>query len=159
MAPAGLPGSRYSASRRADTGAVLRSFRVSYSHSATTPATDAPATTAAPACRAERPWRRVIRMASWAGSMPPGRLTVCRRSVMTRISSNWAAENNNHQVRPWHGPLRDGSGPASEFGGRLVSQHWCDVDEFPCAPRGLLDPTIRWMGIAGLGAYWTFNAY
>ncbi len=23
----------------------------------------------------------------------------------------------------------------------------------------LLDPTIRWIGIAGLGAYWTFNAY
>ena len=22
----------------------------------------------------------------------------------------------------------------------------------------LLDPSIRWIGIAGLGAYWTFNA-
>ena len=23
----------------------------------------------------------------------------------------------------------------------------------------LLDPTIRWIGLAGYGAYWTFNAY
>ena len=23
----------------------------------------------------------------------------------------------------------------------------------------LLDPSIRWIGIAGMGSYWTFNAY
>ena len=28
----------------------------------------------------------------------------------------------------------------------------------PAHRAALLDPTIRWIGIAGLGAYWTFNA-
>ena len=29
----------------------------------------------------------------------------------------------------------------------------------PAHRAALLDPTIRAIGIAGLGAYWTFNAY
>jgi hypothetical protein len=29
----------------------------------------------------------------------------------------------------------------------------------PAHQAALLDPTIRWIGIAGMGAYWTFNAY
>jgi hypothetical protein len=29
----------------------------------------------------------------------------------------------------------------------------------PAHRAALLDPTIRWIGIAGMGAYWTFNAY
>ena len=28
----------------------------------------------------------------------------------------------------------------------------------PAHRAALLDPSIRWIGIAGLGAYWTFNA-
>jgi uncharacterized protein YkwD len=28
----------------------------------------------------------------------------------------------------------------------------------PAHRAALLDPTIRWIGIASLGAYWTFNA-
>jgi hypothetical protein len=29
----------------------------------------------------------------------------------------------------------------------------------PAHQAALLDPSIRWIGIAGMGAYWTFNAY
>jgi len=29
----------------------------------------------------------------------------------------------------------------------------------PAHRAALLDPTIQWIGIAGMGAYWTFNAY
>jgi uncharacterized protein YkwD len=29
----------------------------------------------------------------------------------------------------------------------------------PAHRAALLDPTITWIGIAGAGAWWTFNAY
>ena len=73
--------------------------------------------------------------------------------------SNWAAENNNHQAARGMGhfvmgPARRQNaamGPYSNIGSMWMNS--------PAHRAALLDPTIRWMGIAGLGAYWTFNAY
>jgi uncharacterized protein YkwD len=72
--------------------------------------------------------------------------------------SNWAAENNNHQAARGMGhfvmgPARrqnSAMGPFSNIGSMWMNS--------PAHRAALLDPTIRWIGIAGLGAYWTFNA-
>jgi uncharacterized protein YkwD len=73
--------------------------------------------------------------------------------------SNWAAENNNHQASRGIGHFV--MGPArrqnSAFGSVSdIGAMWMNS---PGHRAALLDPTIRWIGIAGLGAYWTFNAY
>jgi uncharacterized protein YkwD len=73
--------------------------------------------------------------------------------------SSWAAENNNHQAARGMGHFV--MGPATRqnaaFGSFAnIGAMWMNS---PAHRAALLDPNIRWMGIAGLGAYWTFNAY
>ena len=73
--------------------------------------------------------------------------------------SSWAAENNNHQAARGMGHFV--MGPArrqnAAFGAySSIGTMWMNS---PAHRAALLDPTIRWIGIAGLGAYWTFNAY
>lgn len=72
--------------------------------------------------------------------------------------SNWAAENNNHQASRGMGhfvmgPARRQNAAFGSFAN--IGSMWMNS---PAHRAALLDPTIRWMGIAGLGAYWTFNA-
>ena len=72
---------------------------------------------------------------------------------------SWAAMNNNHQAS--HGIGHFVMGPArrqnSAMGGFPgVESMWMAS---PAHRAALLDPTIRWIGIASYGAYWTFNAY
>ena len=73
--------------------------------------------------------------------------------------SSWAAENNNHQAARGMGhfvmgPARRQNAAFGSFGS--IGSMWMNS---PAHRAVLLDPTIRWMGIAGLGTYWTFNAY
>jgi uncharacterized protein YkwD len=73
--------------------------------------------------------------------------------------SSWAAENNNHQAARGMGhfvmgPARRQNAAFGSFSN--IGSMWMNS---PAHRAALLDPTIRWMGIAGLGAYWTFNAY
>jgi uncharacterized protein YkwD len=73
--------------------------------------------------------------------------------------SGWAAENNNHQAARGMGhfvmgPARRQNAAFGSFAS--IGSMWMNS---PAHRAALLDPTIRWMGIAGLGAYWTFNAY
>jgi len=73
--------------------------------------------------------------------------------------SSWAAENNNHQAARGMGHFV--MGPArrqnAAFGSVAnIGAMWMNS---PAHRAALLDPTIRWIGIAGLGVYWTFNAY
>ena len=73
--------------------------------------------------------------------------------------SNWAASNNEQQAARGMGhfvmgPARRQNAAMGGFPG--VETMWMNS---PAHQAALLDPTIRWIGIAGLGAYWTFNAY
>jgi hypothetical protein len=73
--------------------------------------------------------------------------------------SAWAQINNQHQNayglgHHVMGPARrqnSAMGTAASIGAMWMSS--------PAHRAALLDPTIRAIGIAGLGAYWTFNAY
>jgi uncharacterized protein YkwD len=72
--------------------------------------------------------------------------------------SNWAAENNNQQAARGMGHFV--MGPARRQNSAIgsisnIGSMWMAS---PAHRAALLDPTIRWIGIAGLGAYWTFNA-
>lgn len=73
--------------------------------------------------------------------------------------TNWASSNNaaqqsrgmGHHVM---GPARrqnSAIGSAASIGGQWMNS--------PAHRAALLDPTIRAIGIAGAGMYWTFNAY
>ena len=73
--------------------------------------------------------------------------------------SGWAAANNDQQNA--RGMGHHVMGPArrqnSGMGGmETVAQMWMAS---PAHQAALLDPSITWIGIAGAGAYWTFNAY
>jgi len=73
--------------------------------------------------------------------------------------SNWAAVNNAQQNARGIGHYV--MGPArrqnSAMGGfSSIGQMWMNS---PAHRAALLDPTIRWIGIAGSGLYWTFNAF
>ena len=73
--------------------------------------------------------------------------------------TNWAHMNNTHQNA--YGMGHHVMGPASRQNSAMgnyasVPGMWMNS---PAHRAALLDPTIRWIGIAGLGAYWTFNAY
>jgi hypothetical protein len=73
-------------------------------------------------------------------------------------STNWAAENNNQQAARGMGHFV--MGPARRQNAAIgsisnIGSMWMNS---PAHRAALLDPTIRWIGIAGLGAYWTFNA-
>ncbi len=73
--------------------------------------------------------------------------------------ANWAAVNNNQQQARGMGhyvmgPARRQNcavGNAANIGAMWMNS--------PGHRAALLDPTIRWIGLAGMGAYWTFNAY
>jgi hypothetical protein len=72
--------------------------------------------------------------------------------------SSWAAVNNTHQASRGighfvMGPARRQNSAMGAFPG--IESMWMAS---PAHRAALLDPTIRWIGIAGLGAYWTFNA-
>lgn len=73
--------------------------------------------------------------------------------------SAWANANNAQQQS--RGMGHHVMGPArrqnSAMGGYAsIGGMWMSS---PAHQAALLDPTIRMIGIAGLGAYWTFNAY
>ena len=73
--------------------------------------------------------------------------------------AGWASMNNSHQASRGvghyvMGPARrqnSAMGSYSTIGGMWMSS--------PGHRSALLDPTIRFVGIAGSGSYWTFNAY
>jgi uncharacterized protein YkwD len=74
--------------------------------------------------------------------------------------TNWAAQNNaqqNGRRTMGHfvmGPARrqnSAMGNYASIGGMWMAS--------PAHRAALLDPTISFVGIAGAGAYWTFNAY
>lgn len=72
--------------------------------------------------------------------------------------SNWANANNaqqqarglGHHVM---GPARRQNSAVGNSGS--IGTQWMNS---PAHRAALLDPSIRWIGIAGMGAYWTFNA-
>jgi hypothetical protein len=72
--------------------------------------------------------------------------------------ASWAALNNGHQASRGMGhfvmgPARRQNSAMGVFPG--IESMWMAS---PAHRAALLDPTIRWIGIAALGAYWTFNA-
>jgi uncharacterized protein YkwD len=73
--------------------------------------------------------------------------------------ANWAAQNNAHQNSRGIGHYV--MGPArrqnSAMGGfSSIGTMWMNS---PAHRATLLDPSIRAIGLAGAGAYWTLNAY
>ena len=73
--------------------------------------------------------------------------------------SNWASMNNAQQQARGMGhhvmgPARRQNAAMGNAG--TVGSQWMAS---PAHRAALLDPSIRWIGIAGMGAYWTFNAY
>jgi hypothetical protein len=71
--------------------------------------------------------------------------------------ASWAAMNNNQQASYGlghfvMGPARRQNAAAT---GYFPGSAWMSS---PGHRSALLDPTIRWIGIAAYGAYWTFNA-
>ncbi len=73
--------------------------------------------------------------------------------------SNWAAMNNDQQAARGMGhfvmgPARRQNAAMGAFAN--IGSMWMNS---PAHRAALLDPTISAIGIAGLGAYWTFNAY
>ena len=72
----------------------------------------------------------------------------------------WAGVNNSHQLARGighhiMGPARRQNAGWSPAGLPRVNADWMAS---PGHRDGLLDPTIRTIGIAGTGDYWTFNA-
>jgi uncharacterized protein YkwD len=73
--------------------------------------------------------------------------------------SNWAAMNNDQQAARGMGhfvmgPARRQNSAMGAFAN--IGSMWMNS---PAHRAALLDPSITAIGIAGLGAYWTFNAY
>ena len=72
--------------------------------------------------------------------------------------AGWAAQNNSHQQSRGMGhyvmgPARRQNSAMGNYAS--IGSMWMNS---PAHRAALLDPSIRWVGIAGLGAYWTFNA-
>jgi len=72
--------------------------------------------------------------------------------------SGWAAQNNAQQQSRGMGhyvmgPARRQNSATGNFS--QIGAMWLAS---PPHRAALLDPSIRWIGIAGMGAYWTFNA-
>lgn len=73
--------------------------------------------------------------------------------------SNWAAQNNAQQNARGIGHFV--MGPARRQNSAMgnsasIGSMWMNS---PAHRAALLDPSIRFIGLAGAGAYWTFNAY
>lgn len=71
--------------------------------------------------------------------------------------SAWAAQNNSHQAARGIGHFV--MGPARRQNAAMGSNPWTMWMNSGGHRAALLDPTIRWIGIAAYGAYWTYNAY
>ena len=72
--------------------------------------------------------------------------------------SGWAQQNNAHQQSRGighfvMGPARRQNSAMGNYAS--IGAMWMAS---PAHRAALLDPSIRFIGIAGLGAYWTFNA-
>ncbi len=72
--------------------------------------------------------------------------------------SGWAAQNNAQQQSRGMGHYVMGSARRQNSATGNYAQIGAMWMASPPHRAALLDPTIRWIGIAGLGAYWTFNA-
>lgn len=73
--------------------------------------------------------------------------------------TNWAAQNNAHQVVRGighfvMGPARRQNAAMGNYA--AIGAMWMSS---PAHRAALLDPTISAIGLAGDGRYWTFNAY
>lgn len=73
--------------------------------------------------------------------------------------SEWASVNNGQQQARGMGhhvmgPARRQNSAMGDF--PSVTSMWMAS---PAHRAALLDPSISWIGIASMGAYWTFNAY
>ena len=137
------------------TPAPAQVVPVSYSTNATTPvATEATATAAAPvAVETGDPY-------GFVGWLNATRASYGLPAVGYDPNlSNWAAENNNHQAARGMGHFVMGPARRQNSAVGSISNIGAMWMNSPAHRAALLDPTIRWMGIAGLGAYWTFNAY
>ena len=71
--------------------------------------------------------------------------------------SAWAAQNNAHQQSRGlghfvMGPARRQNSAMGNYAS--IGAMWLAS---PAHRSALLDPSIRWIGIAGAGDYWTFN--
>lgn len=73
--------------------------------------------------------------------------------------ANWASANNSQQAARGMGHYV--MGPARRQNSAMG--HYASIGAMwmgsPAHRAALLDPNIRFVGIAGMGAYWTFNAY
>lgn len=72
--------------------------------------------------------------------------------------SSWAAQNNSHQSSRGMGHYVMGSARRQNSAMGSYAQIGAMWLASPAHRAALLDPTIRRIGIAGAGAYWTFNA-
>jgi uncharacterized protein YkwD len=73
--------------------------------------------------------------------------------------SNWAAVNNGQQAARGMGHHVMGPARRQNAGmGGPASTIWSMWMQSPGHRAALLDPTIRWVGIAASGQWWTFNA-
>jgi hypothetical protein len=72
--------------------------------------------------------------------------------------TNWASMNNSHQASRGMGHYT--LGPARRQNSAMGNYASIGAMWMASPPHraALLDPSIRWIGIAGLGAYWTYNA-
>lgn len=73
--------------------------------------------------------------------------------------SNWASQNSAMQTSRGlghyvMGPARRQNSAMGVYG--TIGTMWMNS---PAHRAALLDPTIRFVGLAGVGAYWTFNAF
>jgi uncharacterized protein YkwD len=72
--------------------------------------------------------------------------------------SSWAAANNSQQATRGMGHYVMGTARRQNS----AMGHYASIGAMwmasPAHRAALLDPSIRWIGIAGMGAYWTFNA-
>jgi len=137
---------------------------------ATQPAPAAPAVpaAAAPAAAAAAPAAQPVRYVMQPAADPYGFtqwLNATRASYgLPAVGydpnlSNWAAVNNaqqnargiGHYVM---GPARRQNSAMGSFSS--IGSMWMNS---PAHRAALLDPTIRWIGLAGSGAFWTFNAF
>lgn len=72
--------------------------------------------------------------------------------------TNWAAANNSQQAARGMGHYVMGSARRQNSAVGNYASIGAMWMASPAHRAALLDPSIRWIGIAGLGAYWTFNA-
>jgi len=70
----------------------------------------------------------------------------------------WAQQNNLHQAGRGLGHYVMGPASRQNAGVGAFAQMGAAWLASPAHRAALLDPKVRWYGIAGYGAWWTFNA-